>query len=1509
MKKRILSVLLVLVLVVGILPIGVSAAGDGEYDLVRLMKRNEWEAATAARAGVDTSGTFSLQRFFVYDGESNLLNSGAASSLLTPDCYYADTEDVSEDEIQKIIITFTYTDSEFKTKTISAVFDKEDFTITGRGGGAASKHIELTLNERGRGRPEGCQVNFYAELNDETTYTLYDTIYVQHGKKIGNQFPANPPTGSYEFLGWQTEKDGGYTVTADTYITGNMDVYAAKGTAGTGHAQEYHVWAYSNNRDNALLIEVADHYNEEHGTAYTEGSFTMEHIAVNGKDDNSTNPYYSQNNWYPFNEDVYKHYYIYNVEREGLDSGWNHRVEVADITGITVYGKLNGQEYTQFIPRAELNVVEAQSNVVVDIYVREKLDGISKELVTTANQADAPDVEGVTIPEAGEPVYIPEDGFVTLLYKITVTGDYGATYEVKDEDAALVSGYSFTGTIGAEGEAAIYVTKTFDADDIVNDTLSNNASVIPTGSTVGADDDAADDDAVVGAEEGEPEVPVLSNGTPVNLQVYVDGEAATNPLEYVTLGRVSSGSANQFKTSVDADGMVTINYDYETYDCVDIKVDVKDDTAYLLQGVRAYRAYGENGTQNVITNQDGTYTIDNVANYKDHAIIYLYTKYSVKYHQDEAVLTGDDYQDNTVYIIAEGVKAATSIAQYPSKGGYSMVQWKNSGYQTKITLPDLPTVTGTQQITGWYANGTNGTPYKDTSVAVSKVVPENGNTIEFYAVTNMIPAPEAPTVDELNDLIDVYVQCQTAHSVHDWTFKDLLEGSYNITGKGNTRTVTIQAAPYVAALSEKRDVEHENAGNDSATVELIYDGGWKIAQGSSGKVTFQAKCETYVANSYDVIYDHNGKGYYNGQWDTKTDADIPYDSTYTILGNMFAGNDLKGWVLDGWSLTADGSVAFHPGEEVAFNNSTFPGLTEQGRITLYAIWAVDRLGGGKDGNEPDQIPDYKQVFVKYVSADSAMGSVAPSFEKFDVNETIDLTGEATASTGYAFEKWTCEDAIGNPDFPVSDSEKIDYTLKMPTGGTVYTFTAHFKAVAPEAPTDDELADLFKDKISVACVNDQVSHSAKHYGYEANGFSIGAVTEVHGVYTVKATTNASYYLSKYNTDTVTKHALASYQTKTVTVELVWNGSNWTLNDAVTIKVICETPVSPAVPEKPSYSDIASLFRSSIQVDCVSKSYHKTGVYGLLTDGYTVSAPVKGSDGKYTCTVTLLANAYLAKYNDSFGYAKHSLASYQGNESVTLKWNEAEEEWNTVYGQLPVTIDVVCKNYIPVLPSLPDVPDETTPNWLNLSDHDAYIQGYPDGRVKPENNITRAEVATIFFRLLTDEAREYFWSTDSGFSDVKSSDWFNNAVATMVNAGIITGYNDGTFRPNDPITRAEFATIAARFLSDPYSLQDQFYDTEGHWAEVYINRAAEVGWINGYNDGSFRPNKAITRAEAVTLVNNVLGREPHTDYMLDDMITWPDNPKSAWYYEDIQEATNSHDYRWSSGKRYEIWTSLN
>ena len=225
---------------------------------------------------------------------------------------------------------------------------------------------------------------------------------------------------------------------------------------------------------------------------------------------------------------------------------------------------------------------------------------------------------------------------------------------------------------------------------------------------------------------------------------------------------------------------------------------------------------------------------------------------------------------------------------------------------------------------------------------------------------------------------------------------------------------------------------------------------------------------------------------------------------------------------------------------------------------------------------------------------------------------------------------------------------------------------------------------------------------------------------------------------------------------------------------------------------------------------------------------------------------------------------------------------------------------------------EVPLAETP-WLNTVDHYAYIVGYAeDGTVRPNANITRAEVATIFFRLLTDEARNSLWSTTNTFSDVASTAWYNTAVSTMANAGIIQGYEDGTFRPNANITRAEFAAIAARFMTSGYDVEsDLFTDIAGHWARESINDAATAGWINGYSDDTFRPDNAITRAEAVTLVNNVLQRKPDADHMLDSMITWPDNPESAWYYEAIQEATNSHDYDMPSEDDdvdYETWTAL-
>lgn len=226
-------------------------------------------------------------------------------------------------------------------------------------------------------------------------------------------------------------------------------------------------------------------------------------------------------------------------------------------------------------------------------------------------------------------------------------------------------------------------------------------------------------------------------------------------------------------------------------------------------------------------------------------------------------------------------------------------------------------------------------------------------------------------------------------------------------------------------------------------------------------------------------------------------------------------------------------------------------------------------------------------------------------------------------------------------------------------------------------------------------------------------------------------------------------------------------------------------------------------------------------------------------------------------------------------------------------------------------------------LNTKDHYGYIIGYPvdyyTGQpttdqmkkpVRPEGKITRAEVATIYFRMLTDESRTKFWSQSSGYSDVKAGDWFNNAVSTLSNAGIIAGYEDGSFKPNGYITRAEFATIAARFFDVTYNGKDLFPDISGHWAKDYINQAANKGFVNGYEDGTFKPDRNITRAEAVTLVNRTLDRHPDKSHFTKDMLVWPDNmDQTKWYYADMQEATNSHTYQMkenSDKTKYENWT---
>ena len=294
---------------------------------------------------------------------------------------------------------------------------------------------------------------------------------------------------------------------------------------------------------------------------------------------------------------------------------------------------------------------------------------------------------------------------------------------------------------------------------------------------------------------------------------------------------------------------------------------------------------------------------------------------------------------------------------------------------------------------------------------------------------------------------------------------------------------------------------------------------------------------------------------------------------------------------------------------------------------------------------------------------------------------------------------------------------------------------------------------------------------------------------------------------------------------------------------------------------------------------AKAYHNEGV---TVDGVTYDNGVAGA-------------------NDSL-YAE----GYKDNkvETTATDWVEQED------GSYTRTVTRKC-NYC-------DYKEETTEiDWnvpksiiaaacLNTKDHYSYLIGYSDGTVRPNGRITRAEVATIFFRLLTDDARQRNWSSENNFSDVSADKWYNNAVSTLCHMGVLGGYSDGTFRPNAPITRAEFAKIAVSFAqTNGSAVYSYFTDVKTtDWFAPYVTAAKDSSLIEGYSDGSFKPENRITRAEACAIVNRVLGRKPSKSHMkISGRIDWPDCTTADWFYEAIMEATNSHTYQ--MGKRVETW----
>lgn len=322
---------------------------------------------------------------------------------------------------------------------------------------------------------------------------------------------------------------------------------------------------------------------------------------------------------------------------------------------------------------------------------------------------------------------------------------------------------------------------------------------------------------------------------------------------------------------------------------------------------------------------------------------------------------------------------------------------------------------------------------------------------------------------------------------------------------------------------------------------------------------------------------------------------------------------------------------------------------------------------------------------------------------------------------------------------------------------------------------------------------------------------------------------------------------------------------------------------------------------------------TAHFDSITGGETKTTPFNGSivvehAGTYSFELTEEDGQRTGVTYDDSTYKVYVYVKREGDKLVVGSFN-IYKDGRSVAGETITfhnTIDTGKDDYYPII--IPTIIGKDT-GMLNKTDHFAYVIGYPDGTVHPNGQITRAEVATIFFRLLRDEVRDGAFATSNTYSDVAYGKWYNNPISTMSALGIITGYPDGTFKPNKPITRAEFAAIAARFDETQSGKSATFSDVIGHWAAKEIGIAYYNDWIKGYPDGTFKPDQNITRAEAMTLINRVLERKPESPAdLLTNMNKWTDNmDTSKWYYLDVQEATNSHGYTRKTFN-YELWRQM-
>ena len=769
-------------------------------------------------------------------------------------------------------------------------------------------------------------------------------------------------------------------------------------------------------------------------------------------------------------------------------------------------------------------------------------------------------------------------------------------------------------------------------------------------------------------------------------------------------------------------------------------------------------------------------------------------------------------------------------------------------------------------------------------------------------------------------------------------------------------TVTSAAAPTIPAEEETILVANGTTFQGTWTFQ-----GWKRSDtgdpaGTSftmpnHDLTLTAQWE-FTPNTYKVEYKLNGGSgtapaahtsyaytELNGKDGAKTPDGIPFGASVQLRD--FTGTPPPGKYFAGWGLTEGGPVAYEP--ERFVNNESLEVKHSGDTITLYAIYK-----------------EIGTVTVEFAGNDANGGSVDVHEGSFsEIEGTLSgntVQSVATAKPGYHFTGWKCEtsgDITSTETLYEVKASQVQTLFKEHPDQRVFRFTAQFEpnrfTVQFEKNADKATGNMDKQPFQYAGTENAYlkQNAFVHPGYRFLGWS----EEADGTGTSYADKakfqGVTHYQGKEikNNGTITLYARWE-KLPEITIDYTpfpEDLGTVTLNTAQA-KEPLEEALAPlsihTVSETGSPDHQVHTFQGATaqpKDGCTFKGWYDQQENQCSKDLSFV--PQAGPDNLYqsgSYVAVFEAKKYTLHFdaNGGEGTMRDLTYTHGQDQSLTkcgftragyafLGWATAADGGVAYHDQqsLSITQDTTLYAVWKQQPNqggsggghhnsggTQEKPDETPPTTLNDTDHYAYIVGYEDGTIRPNGHITRAEAATVFFRLLTDEARDANLTDRSPYPDVSAGAWYNKAVATLSRMGILSGYEDGSFRPNATVTRAEFAAMAARFDTEAKPVDTPFTDLTGCWAADEIAKAYGKGWVNGYGDNTFRPNGPITRAEAVTLINRVLRRLPETDKdLLPDERTWPDNPETFWGYLALQEASNSHLYdRKSDG--YETQTKL-